>query len=126
MELAAKSLDQAFFAGRTVYIDEFDTFNHSKRAMLAAMLPVADVTVSLCCDQAPDQADDGVFSGARRVANTLKSMAASAGVPCKEIRLTQDMRHKDAPVLAELGLLLADPTYTRSRGGPRRPGYYLL
>ena len=80
--------------------------------MLAAMLPVADVTVSLCCDQAPDQADDGVFSGARRVANTLKSMAASAGVPCKEIRLTQDMRHKDAPVLAELGLLLADPTYT--------------
>ncbi len=112
VELAAKSLDQAFFAGRTVYIDEFDTFNHSKRAMLAAMLPVADVTVSLCCDQAPDQADDGVFSGARRVANTLKSMAASAGVPCKEIRLTQDMRHKDAPVLAELGLLLADPTYT--------------
>lgn len=112
VELAAKSLDQAFFAGRTVYIDEFDTFNHSKRAMLAAMLPVADVTVSLCCDQAPDQTDDGVFSGARRVANTLKSMAASAGVPCKEIRLTQDMRHKDAPVLAELGLLLADPTYT--------------
>lgn len=53
-----------------------------------------------------------MFSGARRVANTLKSMAASAGVPCKEIRLTQDMRHKDAPVLAELGLLLADPTYT--------------
>lgn len=95
-----------------MYIDEFDTFNHSKRAMLAAMLPVADVTVSLCCDQAPDQTDDGVFSGARRVANTLKSMAASAGVPCKEIRLTQDMRHKDAPVLAELGLLLADPTYT--------------
>lgn len=41
VELAAKSLDQAFFAGRTVYIDEFDTFNHSKRAMLAAMLPVA-------------------------------------------------------------------------------------
>ena len=33
VELAAKSLDQAFFAGRTVYIDEFDTFNHSKRAM---------------------------------------------------------------------------------------------
>lgn len=53
-----------------------------------------------------------MFSGARRVANTLKSMAASAGVSCKEIRLTQDMRHKDAPVLAELGLLLADPTYT--------------
>lgn len=83
VELAAKSLTRPF-AGRTVYIDEFDTFNHSKRAMLAAMLPVADVTVSLCCDQAPDQADDGVFSGARRVANTLKSMAASAGCPVKK------------------------------------------
>ena len=79
VELAAKSLDQAFFAGRAVYIDEFDTFNHSKRAMLAAMLPVADVTVSLCCDQAPDQADDGVFSGARRVAEYLEIHGGQCG-----------------------------------------------
>lgn len=112
VERAAKSLDQTFFEGRAVYIDEFDTFNHSKRSMLAAMLPVADVTVSLCCDQTPDQMEDGVFSGARRVANMLKSMASQAGIPCREIHLTQDLRHKNAPALAELGLLLPDPTYT--------------
>ena len=53
-ELAARRLQEAggqdFFAGRAVYIDEFDTFNAPKRALLAAMLPAADVTVSLCCD----------------------------------------------------------------------------
>ena len=113
MKAVLRDIQDGVFAGRWIAENKNGrTFFNSKRAMLAAMLPVADVTVSLCCDQAPDQADDGVFSGARRVANTLKSMAASAGVPCKEICLTQDMRHKDAPVLAELGLLLADPTYT--------------
>lgn len=49
-QLAAQMLDASFFAGRAVYMDEFDTFNAPKRALLAAMLPVADVTVCLCCD----------------------------------------------------------------------------
>ena len=41
-QLAAQMLDASFFAGRAVYMDEFDTFNAPKRALLAAMLPVAD------------------------------------------------------------------------------------
>ena len=112
VELAAKSLDQAFFAGRTVYIDEFDTFNHSKRAMLAAMLPVADVTVCLCCDGEQDSDGGmGLFSGAKNVVNTLKRMAADAAIPTHTVVLTDNRRHADAPALAELNLLLADPAY---------------
>ena len=110
---AAERLDAAFFAGRAVYIDEFDTFNAPKRALLAAMLPVADVTVCLCCDGEQDRDGGmGLFSGAKNVVNTLKRMAAEAGVPTHTELLTEDRRHADAPALAELGLLLADPAYT--------------
>ena len=112
-QLAAQYLDAAFFAGRAVYIDEFDTFNAPKRALLAAMLPVADVTVCLCCD-GPEDRDGGMglFSGAKAVANSLRRMASDAGVPVHTETLTEDRRHGEAPVLAELNLLLADPTYT--------------
>ena len=110
---AAERLDAAFFAGRAVYIDEFDTFNAPKRALLAAMLPVADVTVCLCCDGEQDTAGGmGLFSGAKNVVNTLKRMAADAAIPTHTVVLTDDRRHADAPALAELNLLLADPAYT--------------
>lgn len=113
VELAAKKLEPEFFAGRSVYIDEFDTFNASKRAMLEAMLPVADVTVALCCDGIQDTTGGmGVFSGAKRVAAQLRQMAERAAVPCHTETLADDPRHADAPALAELSLLLADPTYT--------------
>ncbi|WP_455500742.1 PD-(D/E)XK nuclease family protein [Gemmiger sp.] len=110
---AAERVEAAFFAGRAVYIDEFDTFNAPKRALLAAMLPVADVTVSLCCDgeQDPD-GGMGLFSGAKNVVHTLKRMAADANIPTHTEVLTDDRRHADAPALAELNLLLADPAYT--------------
>ncbi|MGN0974606.1 MAG: PD-(D/E)XK nuclease family protein [Gemmiger sp.] len=113
VELAAGRLRPEFFAGRAVYIDEFDTFNASKRAMLAAMLPVTDVTVCLCCDGPNDASGGmGVFSGAKRVAAALKSMAERAGVPHRQTVLTDDVRHAGAPVLAELNALLCDPAYT--------------
>lgn len=117
-EQAARRLQEAdggrdFFAGRAVYIDEFDTFNAPKRALLAAILPAADLTVSLCCDHL-QETDGGVglFSGARQVAATLRRMAGQAGVTVHTETLTQDYRHHKTPALAELSLLLADPGYT--------------
>ena len=110
---AAERLDAAFFAGRAVFFDEFDTFNAPKRALLAAMLPVADVTICLCCDgeQDPD-GGMGLFSGAKNVVHTLKRMAQEGGIPTHTTVLNADRRHADAPALAELNLLLADPAYT--------------
>ena len=110
---AAERLDAEFFAGRAVFIDEFDTFNAPKRALLAAMLPVADVTVCLCCDGEQDSDGGmGLFSGAKHVIHTLKRMANDANIPTHTEVLTADRRHADAPALAELNLLLADPAYT--------------
>ena len=110
---AAERLDAEFFAGRAVFIDEFDTFNAPKRALLAAMLPVADVTVCLCCDGEQDSDGGmGLFSGAKHVIHTLKRMANDANIPTHTEVLTADRRHAGAPALAELNLLLADPAYT--------------
>ena len=112
-QLAAQRLQPDFFAGRAVFVDEFDTFNAPKRALLAAMLPTADVTVCLCCDGETDHDHGlGLFSGAKKVAATLRRMAADAGVDVHTETLRDDLRHADAPALAELNLLLTDPTYT--------------
>ena len=112
-QLAAQRLQPDFFAGRAVFVDEFDTFNAPKRALLAAMLPTADVTVCLCCDGETDPDHGlGLFSGAKKVAATLRRMAADAGVDVHTETLRDDLRHADAPALTELNLLLADPTYT--------------
>ena len=87
------------------------------------MLPAADVTVALCCDGPQDRAGGmGLFSGAKRVAAQLRRMAEQAGVPCRTRTLTDDPRHGESPALAELSLLLADPTYTPQRTvDPQRP-----
>ena len=111
-QLAAQMLDASFFAGRAVYMDEFDTFNAPKRALLAAMLPVADVTVCLCCDGEQDTAGGmGLFSGVQRVIAGLKRMAADANVPTRTVVLTEDKRHD---------------LYAGLHGGPSRPGHRLL
>ena len=135
-ELAARRLQEAgggteFFAGRAVYMDEFDTFNAPKRALLAAMLPAADVTVCLCCDGLQERDGGfGVFSGARQIAAALKAMAAKAGVQTHTVQLAEDLRHSRAPALAELSLLAGGPRLhagaDRRRRRARRPGHHLL
>ncbi len=46
------------------------------------MLPVADVTVCLCCDGEQDSDGGmGLFSGAKHVIHTLKRMANDANIP---------------------------------------------
>ncbi|MDY6007528.1 MAG: PD-(D/E)XK nuclease family protein, partial [Gemmiger sp.] len=121
-QLAAQRLQPEFFAGRAVYVDEFDTFNAPKRALLAAMLPAADVTVCLCCDGETDPEHGlGLFSGAKKVAATLRRMAGDAAVPVHTEVLRDDLRHADAPALTELNLLLADPAYTPEPQDPDAP-----
>ena len=94
-QLAAQMLDASFFAGRAVYMDEFDTFNAPKRALLAAMLPVADVTVCLCCDGEQDTAGGmGLFSGVQRVDEHEAGVVVRAG-HCGEVGQVRQVA--DAP-----------------------------
>ncbi len=108
---AAERLSPDFFAGKAVFVDEFDTFNASKKRLLAAMLAAApEVTVALCCDGLDDyDAGLGLFSGAKAVAASLIRLARQAGVECAApLLLQKDLRH--TPALCRLNRLLAgDP-----------------
>ncbi|MBQ8647734.1 MAG: ATP-binding protein, partial [Oscillospiraceae bacterium] len=102
-----------FFAGRAVFVDEFDTFDAAKQQLLAAMLPAApQVTVALCADGLQDlEKGIGLFSGAKQVAARLQRLAAREGCAvAAPVVLTEDLRHKEAPGLAALAEALADPS----------------
>ena len=118
IELAAARLEEAlaagrvpaFLAGRAVYIDEFDTFNAPKQRLMGAMLAaLPEVTVALCDDGAPEDAQGlGLFSGAKALGARLKQLARKNGAEvAAPLLLREDLRHKDAPGLAALERLLA-------------------
>ena len=116
---AAERLSPEFFAGKAVFVDEFDTFNASKKRLLAAMLAAApEVTVALCCDGLDDyDAGLGLFSGAKAVAASLIRLARQAGAECAApLLLQKDLRH--TPELCRLNRLLAG---IPAPGGPN-PG----
>lgn len=105
---AAERLSPDFFAGKAVFVDEFDTFNASKKRLLAAMLAAApEVTVALCCDSLDDYDQGlGLFSGAKAVAASLLRLARQQGVECAApLVLQKDLRH--TPELCRLNRLLA-------------------
>lgn len=109
LALASKQVQPAFFEDRAVFVDEFDTFNASKRDLLERILEWApSVTVVLCCDGLADYEEGtGLFSGAKQVAQTLVRMAQQNGVTVKvPVVLREDLRHKDAPALAALTRIL--------------------
>lgn len=109
---AARRTDPAFFADTAVFVDEFDTFNASKKRLIELMLTAAPkVTVALCCDGLQDYDDGlGLFSGAKAVANSLIRLARNNEVPCAApVLLEKDLRH--GPELAALNRLLALPGF---------------
>lgn len=109
---AARRTDPAFFADTAVFVDEFDTFNASKKRLIELMLTAApQVTVALCCDGLQDYDDGlGLFSGAKAVANSLIRLARNNEVPCAApVLLEKDLRH--GPELAALNRLLALPGF---------------
>ena len=108
--LAARSIQPDFLQGQAVFIDEFDTFNASKRAMLEQMMRMAEsVTVGLCADGMEDYENGlGLFSGAKKMALTLRQMARRNGIPvAAPLVLERDWRHETAPDLGRLNALLA-------------------
>ena len=79
---AAERLDAEFFAGRAVFIDELDTFNAPKRALLAAMLPVVQGVAALMNGGAgiePELFYFGLLTGATLGGN-LTPIGASANI----------------------------------------------
>ena len=64
--------------GAKFYIDGFTDFTAQERRVIRALLPLADVTVCLTCDDPASGSE--VFSLARRTARALRDAAAEDGV----------------------------------------------
>ncbi|MBU3805455.1 MAG: PD-(D/E)XK nuclease family protein [Candidatus Fournierella pullistercoris] len=124
--LAAKQVQPDFFEGQAVFIDEFDTFNASKRALLIKMMKQASsVTVALCADDLNDRDNGlGLFSGAKQMAQTLRNLARKHEVKvAAPVVLEQDWRHDTAPDLVRLNHLLAGQLVETA---PVQPGVITL
>ena len=65
-------------AGTRVFVDGFTDFTAQERRVIRALLPLADVTVCLTCDDPASGSE--VFSLARRTARALRDAAAGDGV----------------------------------------------
>ncbi len=111
--LAAQKLEEQlppFMEGCSVFIDECDIFDAPRKRMMGAMLAaLPEVTVALCDDGAPMQADDaGLFSGAKKTIAQLRQLARKNGAEVAvPLVLHEDLRHKEAPGLAAAARLLA-------------------
>ncbi len=108
VELAAARAQEEFFRDKAVYLDEFDTFNASKRAMLRAILPWTDVTVGIC-SLGSSSGEMGLFSGAAQVCGRLRQLGHKAGVPVKQRVLEQDYRHQSPDLAAAARILEEQP-----------------
>ena len=108
--LAAEEIQPDFLQGKAVFVDEFDTFNASKRKMLEQMMQFAEETsVALCCDSMEDhEGGMGLFSGAKKMGEVLRQLARKNGVAvAAPTLLEEDWRHSEAPDLKRLNRLLS-------------------
>ena len=120
LELAGARLEEAlarhslpeFLRDRTVFIDEFDTFNAPKKRLLGAMLAaLPSVTVALCDDGAPLLPGDlSLFSGAKQVAAQLRQLARKNGAQVAAPELLRQLR---ARLPGDIGVLTLEETAPR-------------
>lgn len=109
MTLAAELLrEQPYFAGKTLFVDEFKGFTASEQQLMAEMVKQAEnFTISLCTDGLEDTEEGiGLFSGVIRTGQRLLRSAKEAGIPCgKPVILGESKRfQKKALEIVEAGL----------------------
>lgn len=98
---AKKIREHGFFAGTSVFVDEYKSFTAVQMEILSLAIAQADdVTVSLCID--PARTGSGIFEGLLATRRALKSAAAKAGVPVTEEQLTESKRFR-SPSIAHFG-----------------------
>lgn len=96
-----RAVEKNWFAGRRVWVDSFDYFSVSERALLEQMLLSAEsLTLSMTCP-ALDPAED-IFLYQKKFLLRMRAYAGAHAVACEApLILTEDKRHQ-SPDLAGL------------------------
>ena len=87
--------------GKEVWLDGFTDFTPQQKELLRLMMSQAEsLTVTLTCDHLEeDEGGAGIFSPARRTANSLLSLARKDGVSCEVEHLVSRNTGKAEPLL---------------------------
>ena len=96
----ARAEEKNWFAGRQVWVDSFDYFSVSERAMLQHILLAADaLTISMTCPSL--DAGEDIFLYQKKFLLRMRAYAAAHGCECeKPLILTEDKRHQNAELAA--------------------------
>ncbi len=106
--IACEKIKEDYLADKHVFIDNFDGFTAPQYRMLERLVLCKNITIALCCDTFDEkQGGFGLFSGVRKTAQRIKTIAQKAGVVVSAPTvLSHDYRHENASKLALVNELL--------------------
>ncbi|MEH2937673.1 PD-(D/E)XK nuclease family protein [Lawsonibacter sp. JLR.KK007] len=110
---AAEKLRSCGWArGKDLWLDGFTDFTPQQGELLRLLMVQSEsMTVTLTCDHLEeDEGGTGIFSPARRTANTLLRLAKEERVPCEVERLAPSATGKAEPLVHLEGTLFAEET----------------
>lgn len=104
-----RAAEKDWFAGKHIWVDSFDYFSVSERALLEQMLlSASQLTLSMTCPSL-DPGED-IFLYQKKFLLRLRAYAGAHRCACEEpLFLTGDERHKNSPDLAALRQAFTDP-----------------
>ena len=97
--LAAQLPECTWLRGTKFYIDGFTDFTAQERRVIQALLPLADVTVSLTCDTRLPGSE--VFSLSERTARALRGAAAETGTAAETVAVPRTAERTPLAFLEE-------------------------
>ena len=101
--LSDRMRDSDFFSGTAFFFDSFTGFTEQQYAVIAALLPQSDLTVTLPLPR--DAADSICYEEPTGTRRRLIAMAKEAGVPCDETQLGGN-RRTESPAIRHLSARL--------------------
>lgn len=104
-----RAAEKDWFAGKYIWVDSFDYFSVSERALLEHMLLTApQLTLSMTCPSLDAQED--IFLYQKKFLLRLRAYAGAHGCACEApLFLAGDKRHLGSPDLAALRQSFTDP-----------------
>lgn len=121
-ELAKRSEEARYFAGKAVFVDSFSSFTGQQTRLLSIIMEQTDLTVTLSLP--PDAEEMLCFDELLDTKQRLLDLASERGVPTEIIDLGYNKRQKN-PTLSYIcrHLWRIDKKGEREEGEPLRPAF---
>ncbi len=114
-EAAAIANGNDFFAGKSIFIDEFESFTPDQYEMAEVMIASGDHVYIAMRSDSENESELSLFASVAAAINKIKAISVSLGVPYEFIHCTEQrrMKHKD---LQRLSSSIFRPVKTHCHG----------